>query len=68
MNSQVNWDSKVPPKLHAPVTTHEHNRADPLKRSQTAVTRPQIWQTVAGTLWDRNQERYHYYNRHPVQL
>jgi hypothetical protein len=43
MYGQVNWDKKVPKKLHAPVTTYER-KADPLKPDPNPYTRPQIWQ------------------------
>lgn len=65
--SQVNWDSKVPNKLHAPVTTLEP-RADPLKFEQQTTTRPHIWQTVAGSTWDRHQARYGHYSTQKVSF
>jgi hypothetical protein len=44
MYNQVNWDSKLPKKLHAPVTTYEAGKADALKRIEQANNQPQIWQ------------------------
>jgi hypothetical protein len=45
MYEQVNWDAKLPKKLHAPVTTYEAGKADPLKVDEENKTnRPHIWQ------------------------
>jgi len=41
--SQVNWDSKLPKKLHAPTSTFE-KLVDPLKQSDQTDHRTQIWQ------------------------
>jgi hypothetical protein len=43
MYENVNWDSKLPRKLHAPVSTFEP-RTDPLRQQFQQYTRPQIWQ------------------------
>lgn len=32
MYEQVNWDSKLPKKRHAPISTYEHGKADPLMK------------------------------------
>ena len=65
MYQNVNWDSKLPKKLHAPVTTYEP-RADPLRQQFQQHTRPQIWQTMTGATWDRGQFRNFYFSRVPV--
>lgn len=67
MYETVSYDKKLPPKLHAPVTTYE-TRADPLRQKLLENNRPQIWQTVAGSTWDRGQYRNSYFSREPVAL
>ncbi|CAF0704702.1 unnamed protein product [Brachionus calyciflorus] len=57
MYSNVNWDNKVPKKLHAPITTYEFGKSDPLKPPLTGSTKPELFQTVAGSAWDRVQYR-----------
>ena len=44
MYGQVNWDSKLPKKLHAPVTTYEAGVPDPVRKNVEGEKRPQIWQ------------------------
>jgi hypothetical protein len=52
MYNTVNWDSKLPPKLHAPVTTYENGMPDPLRPKDNTIAnqiekvdqRPAIWQ------------------------
>ena len=36
MYEQVSWDSKLPDKLHAPVTTYEYGMADPVRVDKKA--------------------------------
>ena len=68
MYEQVNWDSKIPKKLHAPITTYEFGKPDPLKPTDPTPTRPQIYQTVVSSNWDRLQERETNFIREKVQL
>lgn len=42
MYRQVNWDSKLPRKLHAPTRTYEAGKADPLKRSEPSELTPEL--------------------------
>lgn len=42
MYKQVNWDAKLPKKLHRPVTTYENGKADPLKRSEPTEVTPEL--------------------------
>lgn len=44
MYGHVNWDNKVPQKLHAPIQTYEFGRPDPLKPTLTGSSHPQIYQ------------------------
>ena len=41
--SHVNWDAKLPSKLHAPTSTYE-KFVDPLKECDQIDHRTQIWQ------------------------
>lgn len=63
----VNWDSKLPKKLHAPTTTYE-KQADPIKHSDQEEHRTQIWQTSIGSTWDRRQERFYHLSKEPVRF
>jgi hypothetical protein len=45
MYQTINYDSKLPKRLHAPVTTFE-TFADPLTQKAQKNTRPQIWQVI----------------------
>ncbi len=49
MYGQVNWDSKLPQKLHAPVSTYEAGTPDPLRNKKEGDARPQIWQVSSQT-------------------
>jgi hypothetical protein len=44
MYKQVNWDSKLPKKWHAPVTTFEAGKADPLKENNQNSITPELAQ------------------------
>ncbi len=44
MYEDVNWDAKLPPRIHAPYTTNEYARADPLKNMDDLYLRPQLHQ------------------------
>lgn len=65
--SQVNWDSKLPKKLHAPTSTFE-KFVDPLKLSDQTDHRTQIWQTSIGETWDRRQDRTFHLSKEPVRF
>lgn len=50
MYRQVNWDSKLPSKLHAPTTTYEGGRADPLKRNEPSPITKELAKVVCQFL------------------
>lgn len=50
MYGHVNWDNKVPKKLHAPITTYEYGKPDPLKPGQAGSAHPQIYQVIEFNL------------------
>lgn len=73
---QVNWDNKLVPKKHAPVSTHENGCPDPLRLKdntlanviEQAPQRPQIWQTSIGFTWDRQQDRTFHFSTQKSQF
>lgn len=50
MYKQVNWDSKLPKKWHAPVTTFEAGKADPLKENNQNSITPELAQVYKKNL------------------
>jgi len=66
MYEGINWDKKLPSRLHAPVTTYEHGKANPIKKNEEFHPSPHVWQSDAGKAWDRVQDRKPNFNRHPV--
>jgi|APCry1669189000_1035189.scaffolds.fasta_scaffold759261_1 hypothetical protein len=44
MYEDVNWDAKLPPRIHAPYTTNEYAKADPLKNMDDLYLKPQLYQ------------------------
>lgn len=65
---EVHWDQKLVPRQHAPVTTFENGKPDPVVTTSAPPARPEIWQTAAGKAWDRLQERKTYFTKQPVEF
>jgi hypothetical protein len=65
---EVHWDQKLVPRQHAPVTTFENGKPDPVVTTSAPPARPELWQTAAGKAWDRLQERKTYFTKQPVEL
>ncbi|XP_066536005.1 protein SPMIP7 isoform X5 [Hoplias malabaricus] len=65
----VDWDSKLPPRLKPPMTTLE-KMADPVNQHFTLKrynSRPELWQAV-GPHWNKHQLRATYNAKKPVSF
>ncbi|XP_007240376.3 spermatogenesis-associated protein 48 isoform X1 [Astyanax mexicanus] len=65
----VDWDSKLPPRFKAPLSTLE-KMADPVNQHFTLKrynSRPELWQAI-GTYWNKHQLRATYNAKKPVSF
>ncbi|XP_076831252.1 protein SPMIP7 [Brachyhypopomus gauderio] len=65
----INWDSKIPPRIKPPSTTLE-KMADPVKQHFSLKryhARPESWQSI-GPHWNRQQVRATYNMKKPISF